>query len=154
MMRAIRDNEIAAEAMGKDVNRRRLEIFILGCVIMGFGGAMLITFTGIFDPAGYLPLNHTFLVWVMVILGGAGNNLGAIFGALFVYILWTMSEPAALYLFDLLRVYGTAWFDWAPPSDLDSRALQMRVFIIGLTIALVLRYAPRGLIPERIVKHD
>lgn len=152
MMRAIRDNETAAGSMGKDVNRRRLEIFVLGCVLMGIGGAALITFVRIFDPAGFLPLNHTFLVWVMVILGGAGNNLGAIFGALFIYIIWIMSEPATLFVFHSLEQVGRDWFGWEPPADLDSRALQMRVFIIGLTITLVLRYAPRGLMPEP-VKH-
>ena len=153
MMRAIRDNEIAAEAMGKDVNRRRLEIFVLGCVLMGFGGAVLIHFASIYDPSGFLDLNHTFLVWVMVILGGSGNNRGAIFGAVFVYIVWVMSEPMALWLFDLARVYGEALFGWQAPADLNSRALQMRVFVIGLTITLVLRFAPQGLLPERQARH-
>ncbi|MEC9344226.1 MAG: branched-chain amino acid ABC transporter permease, partial [Pseudomonadota bacterium] len=93
MMRAIRDNEEAAQAMGKDVNRRRLEIFIFGCMLMGLGGAALIHFASVFDPAGFIDLHHTFLVWVMVILGGSGNNRGAIFGALLVYVIWTMSAP-------------------------------------------------------------
>jgi len=153
MMRAIRDNEVASEAMGKDVNRRRLEIFVLGCVLMGFGGAVLIHFASIYDPSGFLDLNHTFLVWVMVILGGSGNNRGAIFGAVFVYIVWVMSEPVALWLFNLARVYGEALFGWQAPADLNSRALQMRVFVIGLTITLVLRFAPQGLLPERQARH-
>ncbi len=150
MMRAIRDNEVSAGSMGKDVNRRRLEIFILGSVLMGIGGAALISFARIFDPAGFIPLNHTFLVWVMVILGGAGNNLGAIVGALLVYIIWTLSEPAALLMFEAVRAGGESWFGWEAPSDLNSRALQMRVFVIGLTITLVLRYAPKGLLPEAV----
>lgn len=153
MMRAIRDNEDAAEAMGKDVTRRRLEIFILGCVPMGIGGAMLIHFAQIYDPSSFLDLNHTFLVWVMVILGGAGNNRGAIFGAVFVYIVWTISQPVALSLFDAIAHYGRDWFGWQPPSDLDSRALQMRVFVVGLAITLVLRYAPRGVLPEPQARH-
>ncbi|MEO4042800.1 branched-chain amino acid ABC transporter permease [Hoeflea sp. CAU 1731] len=153
MMRAIRDNETAAEAMGKDVTSRRIEIFVLGSVLMGFGGAMLIHFASIYDPSGFLDLNHTFLIWVMVILGGSGNNRGAIFGAIFVYIVWVMSEPITLALFDVIRTYGVAWFDWEPPSDFNSRALQMRVFVIGLTITLVLRFAPRGLLPERQARH-
>jgi len=150
MMRAIRDNEDAAASMGKDVNRRRLEIFVFGSVLMGIGGAVLVHFNTIFDPSGFVDLNHTFLVWVMVILGGAGNNRGAIFGALFVYLVWTMSEPFSLWLFDHLRSIGLAAFGWKAPDDLDSRALSMRVFVIGLTIALVLRYAPQGLLPERV----
>ncbi|NGO53290.1 branched-chain amino acid ABC transporter permease [Allomesorhizobium camelthorni] len=154
MMRAIRDNETAAEAVGKDVNRRRLEMFVLGNIIVGVGGAALVTFGGIFDPSGFNPINHTFLVLIMVVLGGSGNNLGTIFGALLVYVIWTMSEPAALILFR----YGASWFqqifDIAPPSDLPTRALQMRVFVIGLTIILVLRFAPRGLLPEKVMKYE
>ena len=154
MMRAVRDNEDAAASMGKDVNGRRLEIFILGCVLMGIGGAVLIHFNTIFDPSGFLDLNHTFLVWVMVILGGAGNNRGAVFGAIFVYILWTMAEPLTLALFGAIRDYGAAWFGWQAPADLDSRALAMRVFVIGLTITLVLRYAPKGAMPERFARDE
>lgn len=153
MLRAIRDNETSALAMGKDVNKRRLEVFVFGSILMGIGGAVLGTFNGIFDPSGYIPLNHTFLIWVMVILGGAGNNLGTLFGAVFVYILWTMSEPVALWVFDVIRNLGDAWFGWEAPGDLDSRALQARVFVIGLTITLVLRYAPKGVIPERVAHH-
>lgn len=154
MIRAIRENEVSAAAMGKNVERRRLEIFVFGAVLMGLGGAALVTFARIFDPSGFLPLNHTFLVWVMVILGGSGNNRGAIFGALFVYLIWTLSEPVALHLFSLVDVWGARLFDWQAPDDLDSRALQMRVFVIGLTITLVLRFAPRGVLPERIGKDD
>lgn len=153
MLRAIRDNEVSALAMGKDVNKRRLEVFVLGAFLMGLGGAVLASFNGLFDPSGYIPLHHTFLIWVMVILGGSGNNLGTIFGAVLVYIIWTMSEPLAVYLFDWIRIIGNDWFSWQAPADLDSRALQARVFVIGLTITLVLRFAPKGVIPERI-KHD
>ena len=153
MMRAIRDNEVSAAAMGKDVNRRRLEIFVFGSIVIGIGGAAMVSFVRIFDPAGFLPQNYTFLVWVMVILGGSGNNLGAVVGALLVYIIWTLSEPATLFLFDALSDLG-AWLGWEAPSDLRSRALQMRVFVIGLTITLVLRFAPRGVLPERVPRHD
>lgn len=153
MMRAIRDNEISAQAMGKNVNKRRLEIFVFGCVLIGIGGGALTTFNGIFDAQGYLPLNHTFLVLVMVILGGPGNNLGTILGALLVYIIWVMSEPLAIYLMSVYANLGAAWFDWEAPAHLASRALQARVFVIGLLIVLVLRYAPKGLIPEKL-RHE
>lgn len=152
MIRAIRDNEISAAAMGKDVNARRLQIFVLGSGLIGFGGAALISFARIFDPSGFTPLNHTFLVWVMVLVGGAANNLGAIFGAVAVYIIWLMGEPIAVLLFEAVRELGGLWFDWEAPSDLMTRALQARVFFIGLTITLALRFVPRGLIPERVGK--
>ena len=153
MIRAMRDNEISAAAMGKDINKRRLEIFVLGCILMGIGGAALTSFNSLFDPQGYLPLNHTFLVLVMVILGGPGNNLGTIFGAVAVYIIWLMSEPLALFLMHNGAALGQAWFDWQPPGNLDSRALQARVFVIGLLISLVLRFAPKGLLPEQVRHH-
>ena len=155
MMRAIRDNQLAAAAMGKDVNRRQLEMFVLGSVLMGIGGAMLVTFTPIFDPGGFPPINHTFLIWVMVIVGGAGNNLGAIFGALLIYIIWIMSEPAALFLFEQGRLLGRPPVrPRSDPGDLATRALQMRVFVLGLAIALVLRFAPKGLLPEKEVHYE
>src|SRR5690606_21623332 len=86
MMRAIRDNHISAASMGKDVTGRQLELFIFGSILMGIGGAMLATFTQIFDPSGYQPINHTFMVWVMVIVGGAGNNWGVVLGAFLISI--------------------------------------------------------------------
>ncbi|XGA80382.1 branched-chain amino acid ABC transporter permease [Halomonas sp. CH40] len=154
MVRAIRDNEISSAAMGKDINRRRLEIFVLGCILMGLGGGILGTFNSLFDPNGYLPLNHTFLVLVMVILGGPGNNLGTIFGAVAVYIIWLMSEPLALFLMEVFVSLGEGAFGWEAPSNMDSRALQARVLVIGLLITLVLRYAPKGLLPEKITHHS
>ncbi|MFI0473543.1 branched-chain amino acid ABC transporter permease [Halomonas sp. HMF6819] len=152
MIRAIRDNEVSAAAMGKDINRRRLEIFVLGCILMGLGGGVLGTFNSLFDPQGYLPLNHTFLVLVMVILGGPGNNLGTIFGAVAVYIIWIMSEPLALYVMDLVTSIGEG-AGWEMPNNLDSRALQARVLVIGMLITIVLRFAPKGLLPENIKTH-
>lgn len=154
MIRAIRDNEVSSAAMGKDINRRRLEIFVLGCILMGLGGAALGSFNGLFDPQGYLPLNHTFLVLVMVILGGPGNNLGTIFGAVAVYIIWIMSEPLALYVMDLVTSFGHTHFGWDIPRNMESRALQARVFVIGLLITVVLRVTPKGLLPEKVKHHD
>ncbi|MDQ7733222.1 branched-chain amino acid ABC transporter permease [Halomonas sp. SpR1] len=154
MIRAIRDNEVSAAAMGKDINKRRLEIFVLGCILMGLGGGILGTFNSLFDPQGYLPLNHTFLVLVMVILGGPGNNLGTIFGAVAVYIIWIMSEPLALFLMQLAVAFGEGAFGWDAPSNMDSRALQARVLVIGVLITMVLRFAPKGLLPEKIKSHS
>jgi branched-chain amino acid transport system permease protein len=78
MMRAIRDNEEAANAMGKNVVKQHLLIFILGSAIVGIAGAMLVTPDGLFTPGSYRPMRYTFLSWVMVIVGGSGNNFGAI----------------------------------------------------------------------------
>lgn len=147
MMRAIRDNHIAAASMGKNVTSRQLEIFIFGSVLIGIGGAILTSFAQIFDPGGYQPINHTFVVWVMVIVGGAGNNLGALFGGMFIYVVWVLSEPISQGLFVNLSTLFESW-GWGAIPEIESRSLQMRVFVLGLVITLALRYAPKGLIPE------
>jgi branched-chain amino acid transport system permease protein len=152
MMRAIRDNYIAAGSMGKNVTRRQLEIFILGSVLMGIGGAMLVSFQQIYDPGSYQPINHTFLIWVMVIVGGAGNNWGAVFGALLIYLTWMISDPVSQFLFNGLS-HWTSQAGWGEIPDIQSRASQMRVFVLGVVITIALRYAPRGLIPE-VVKRN
>ncbi len=153
MMRAIRDNHVAAGAIGKNVTKRELEIFVLGAILMGIGGAILATYVQILDPSGYQPINHTFIVWVMIIVGGAGNNWGALFGAVFIYIVWTISEPASLVLFSMISDLSEGAGIGAIP-DIESRALQMRVFVLGLVITFALRYAPQGMIPERVRTDD
>jgi branched-chain amino acid transport system permease protein len=147
MMRAIRDNYIAANSMGKNVTARQLEIFVLGSVLMGVGGAMLVSMLQIFDPGSYQPINHTFLFWVMVIVGGAGNNWGALLGAVLIYLIYTLSGPLSQTLFYAVSGWTTQ-LGWGAIPDIDSRSLQMRVFVLGVVIVLALRYAPRGLIPE------
>lgn len=147
MMRAIRDNHIAAASMGKDVTGRQLELFIFGSVLMGIGGAILATFSQIFDPSGYQPINHTFMLWVMVIVGGAGNNWGVILGSFLIYIVWVISDPLAQVIFVNLSNL-TEGLGWGAIPEIDSRALQMRVFVLGVVISIALRYAPKGLIPE------
>ncbi len=152
MMRAIRDNHVAAASMGKNVKSRQLEIFIFGAVLMGIGGAILTSFAQIFDPGGYQPINHTFVIWVMLIVGGAGNNYGALFGGMFIYVIWVLSEPVSAALFVNLSALFEQW-GWGAIPEIESRSLQMRVFVLGLVITLALRYAPKGLIPE-VIKRE
>lgn len=147
MMRAIRDDHVAAAAMGKNVRARQMQIFVLGAALIGIGGAILVSFSQIYDPGGYEAIDHTFLVWVMVIVGGAGNNYGAVLGGLLVFLIWVMSEPVAQSLFTTLSDWSVQ-LGWSPIPDIQSRSLQMRVFVMGLVIVLVLRFAPRGLLPE------
>ncbi len=152
MMRAIRENHIAAEAMGKNVRGRQLELFVLGSTLMGVGGAMFVTFSQILDPSGFQPINHTFLVWVMVIVGGVGNNWGAVLGAVLIYFVWILSDSLAQFLFTNLSNWSEA-IGWGAIPEIDSRSLQMRVFVLGLVISIALRYAPKGLIPEVVSHH-
>ncbi len=147
MMRAIRDNETAAGAMGKNVTRRHLQVFILGSAVCGIAGAMMTTLDGQLTPGTYQPLRFTFLVWVMVIVGGSGNNFGAVLGGFLIWYLWVEVEPRGRELMELVTS-GMADGYWLKAHLLDSAA-HMRLFTMGLILVLVLRFSPRGLIPER-----
>ena len=88
MMRAIRDNEVAASAMGKDVTGRHLQVFVICSAVIGIAWAMMTSMDTQLIPGTYNPLRFTFLVWVMVIVGGSGNNWGAVLVGLLVGWLW------------------------------------------------------------------
>ncbi len=146
MMRAIRDNETAAGAMGKDVTARHLQVFVLGSAVVGIAGAMLATLDGQFTPNAYQPLRFTFLIWVMVIVGGSGNNWGAVLGGFVVWYFWVEAEPMGLWLMEVIT--SPLSLDSPVRSHLMESAAHMRLVVMGLVLLLVLRFAPRGLIPE------
>ena len=146
MMRAIRDNETAAGAMGKDVTARHLQVFVIGSAVVGIAGAMLTTLDGQFTPASYQPMRFTFLIWVMVIVGGSGNNWGAVLGGFVIWYFWVQAEPIGLRLMELVTAPLSP--DSALRTHLLSSAAHMRPIVMGLILLLVLRFAPRGLIPE------
>jgi branched-chain amino acid transport system permease protein len=146
MMRAIRDNETAANAMGKDVTRRHRQVFILGSAVVGIAGAMLTTLDGQFTPASYNPLRFTFLIWVMVIVGGSGNNLGAVLGGFLIWFVWIEAEPAGVWLIGALTAGLAA--DSPVRANLMESAPHMRLFIMGMILLLVMRFSSKGLIPE------
>jgi len=147
MMRAIRDNEDAAEAMGKNVTARHLQIFILGSAICGVAGAMMTTLDSQLTPSSYQPLRFTFLVWVMVIVGGSGNNFGSVLGGFLIFFLWVQVEPMGAILMQILTS-GMAEDNVLRLHLLESVA-HMRLLTMGLILILVLRFAPKGLIPEK-----
>jgi branched-chain amino acid transport system permease protein len=147
MMRAIRDNEVAAEAMGKNVTARHLQVFILGSAICGIAGAMMTTLDGQLTPGTYQPLRFTFLVWVMVIVGGSGNNFGAVLGGFLIWFLWVQVEPIGLFVIQTLTA-GLQDGNALKEHLLESAA-HMRLLTMGVILLLVLRFSPRGLIPEK-----
>ncbi|HHX88974.1 MAG TPA: branched-chain amino acid ABC transporter permease [Paracoccus sp.] len=147
MMRAIRDNETAARAMGKDVTRRHLMVFVLGSGICGLAGAMMVTLDGQLTPGSYEPLRYTFLIWVMVIVGGSGNNWGAVLGGFIIWFLWVQAEPAGRWAMDAITSGLGA--DSGLRTHLMAQAAHTRLIMMGLALLLMLRFAPRGLIPER-----
>ena len=152
MMRAIRDNEISAGAMGKDVTRRHLQVFIIGSAIVGVAGAMMVTLDGQFTPTSYRPIRFTFLFLIMVIVGGSGNNIGSVVGAFIIWIFWIEAEPLGVWLME----FGTGWMadsNWLK-IHLIGNAHHMRLFFMGLVLLLVLRFSPGGILPEVIRKRS
>ena len=147
MMRAIRDNETAANAMGKHVTGRHLQVFILGSAIIGIAGAMLTTIDGQFTPASYQPLRFTFLIWVMVIVGGSGNNLGSIIGGFVIWLFWIEAEPIGLWMMDFITSGMAA--DNGLRLHLIESASHMRLIMMGLILLLVLRFSAKGILPEQ-----
>lgn len=146
MMRAIRDNEVSAAAMGKDVTRQHLIVFILGSAVVGMSGAMYVSMLGQLVPGEYTTLRFTFLIWIMVIVGGSGNNWGSVLGGLLVGWLWLIVDNAG----PLVAAALTAGMpDGALKAHLIDAAPQMRLLTLGVTLLLVLRFSPRGLLPEK-----
>ena len=148
MMRAIRDNEEAANAMGKNVVKQHLLIFVLGSAIVGIAGAMLVTQDGLFTPGSYRPMRYTFLIWVMVIVGGSGNNFGAILGGFVVWFLWIEAAPIGLYLVNIT----TAGLDDTHflKVHLIESVPYFRFLMMGIGLLLIMRYRPKGILPEKI----
>ncbi|MBD1162739.1 branched-chain amino acid ABC transporter permease [Pelagibacterales bacterium SAG-MED12] len=148
MMRAIRDNEEAANAMGKNVVKQHLLIFVLGSAIVGIAGAMLVTQDGLFTPGSYRPMRYTFLIWVMVIVGGSGNNFGAILGGFTVWFLWIEAAPIALFVINL-TTSGLADTHFLKQHLIES-VPYFRFLMMGIGLLLIMRYRPKGILPEKI----
>ena len=132
-LRAIRDNEHAARAAGKDVERFRLQTFVIGAAIMGVAGALSAHYFKFLSPSATEPLLVTFLVWVMLMAGGSGNNRGAIVGALGIWAIWSLTEI----------------FTNRLPPEIATRSSYIRMLLIGLLLQFVLQRFREGLIPEK-----
>ena len=132
VLRAIREKEIAASAMGKNTLSFRLQAFVLGSAIMGLAGAVYAHFVGFISPEAFDPLFATFLVWVMLIAGGSGNNRGAILGAVIIWGVWSLTEFLTSRL----------------PAEYVTQGAALRVFLIGLLLQVILILRPEGLLPE------
>jgi branched-chain amino acid transport system permease protein len=132
VLRAIREDEQAALALGKNALWFRLQAFALGGAIMGLAGAVQAHFIGFISPENYVPI-LTFQVWAMLILGGSGNNRGAVLGAIVVWGMWAASA-AAISAF--------------VPPELQARAAALQIVLIGLAICAVLLLRPRGILGE------
>lgn len=133
VLRAIREDETAAQALGKRPSYFRLQAFTVGGAIMGLAGAAQAHFIGFIAPDNYMPI-LTFQVWAMLIVGGSGSNRGAIAGAILVWGLWALTAA------------GVSAF---VPAEDQARAAALQIVAIGVGLCLVLLLRPRGLFGER-----
>ncbi len=133
VLRAIREDELAAVSLGKSARSFRIQAFAIGSMLMGLAGALYVSFIGFVSPFDFLPI-FTFQAWAMLIVGGSGNNRGALLGALVVWSIWTAS--------------GIAVTKFVLPS-FAAQGAAVQVILIGLALMLVLLYRPRGLLGER-----
>jgi branched-chain amino acid transport system permease protein len=134
VLRAIREDEAAAESLGKRAFFFRLQSFVIGGMLMGLGGAVYAHFVGYIAPEDFLPI-LTFQLWAMLIVGGSGNHRGAVLGAFVVWGFWAAAGA-------LLR-------GWVPQAE-QARAAALQVVLIGVLIMLMLLWRPRGLIGEKV----
>ncbi|MBL8838956.1 MAG: branched-chain amino acid ABC transporter permease [Alphaproteobacteria bacterium] len=133
VLRAIREDEVAAVSLGKNATRFRLEALVLGSALMGLSGALYVGFIGYVSAADFQPI-VTFQIWTMLIVGGSGNNRGAILGTLVVWALWTTTGRLIVELL---------------PSRLHAQGAAVQTILIGLVLVTVLMLRPRGLIGEQ-----
>lgn len=135
LLRAIREDELAARSLGKSPNSTRLAAFVTGSVIIGLAGGLYATFYAFVSPQDVLP-TLTFQLWAMLIVGGAGNNRGAILGTFLIWGAWTASG------------WGLSRF---APLEVQIYTGTMQFILIGLVIVGMLLWRPQGLFPERLV---
>ena len=132
VLRGIREDEAAAVELGKNPFLYRLQAFVLGSAILGLAGAMQGHFIGFIAPENYLSA-LTFQVWAMLIIGGSGNNRGAILGAIVVWCFWTLSGTVVAAIV---------------PSEFQARSAALQIVATGVALCAVLLVRPRGLLGE------
>lgn len=133
VLRAVREDETAARALGKSPTRFRLEAFVIGCALMGLAGGIYASFIGFVAPQDFQSI-LTFQVWAMLIVGGSGSNAGAVLGGIAVWGLWTASGG----------LIGSVL-----PADMEVRGAALQGVLIGSVLAAVLLLRPGGLLGER-----
>ena len=108
----------------------------------------MVTQDGLFTPGTYRPMRYTFLIWVMVIVGGSGNNFGAILGGFVVWFLWVESPTIALFVVNLFTSHLPETNEFK--IHLVNSVPYFRFLMMGIGLLLIMRYRPKGIIPEKI----
>lgn len=133
VLKAIREEEDAAAALGKNVFRFKQQALAIGGVLGALAGLLYAFQFSFFSPADFLPL-VTFFAWMIIVLGGTARNWGVPVGAVVFSVIFA----------------GTRFLDFAPFSllDADERAY-LRMIIIGLVLILLMLFRPQGILGKR-----
>ncbi len=131
-LRAIRDNEIASRSLGKDDVKFRRNVIIIGSAISGMAGALLTFYVGSIN-SDWPRITWTFWIWVMVILGGAGNNAGVALGAFSFTFLLKATDEVKFY-FQSYIPFDVNWFEY---------------LLFASLLILILVFRPGGILPEK-----
>lgn len=134
VMRALREDEDAATALGKNAFILKLQTFVIGSALMGLSGALFASFSRVISVPGDFTPAVTFLIWAMVMVGGSGNHKGVIVGAAVLEFLFWFTPRAQ------------SWFNIG--TDLANRIYFAQYVVIGLVLILLVLLRPTGLMPE------
>jgi branched-chain amino acid transport system permease protein len=132
VLRAIRDDEVSAAMSGKNIFRFKIQSLVFGAMVMGVGGALYAHYTKAISPDVFTPLYGTFIIWVMLMAGGSGNNKGALLGAYAIWGIWI----------------GTTFLTDFLPYTLKARSPYIRFLLIGILLEIILIYRPQGMLGE------
>ena len=131
VLRAIREDDLVPATLGKNVFFYRLEAFVLGSAIMAAAGSFYAHYVQTITPDNFTtPV--AILVWMSLIVGGAGNNRGVVLGAAVVIAIYEGSRFVAPFL---------PWLD-------AERVSALRFIVIGVALIFTVRFRPDGLLPE------
>ncbi len=133
VLRAIREDEWATSAFGKNVFAFKVQAFVLGACVMGIGGALFTASVSTIDFGLFHPMSYTFMIWVMLMAGGSGNHKGAVFGAFAIWAIWM----------------GTTFLsDALVPFQFKTQVFYVRYLLVGVLLLAILLFRPQGILPE------
>ncbi|MDA8278695.1 MAG: branched-chain amino acid ABC transporter permease [Actinomycetota bacterium] len=133
-MRAIREDQDVVDAFGKNTFKVRMLAMVIGSTIVGIGGVLTIQYIGALSPAGWTT-GETFVVWAALLVGGRGNNIGAMLGSLLVAVIFNE---------------GTRYLPQVSSSP--NLVPDLRNIIIGSLVILSIWFRPQGVLPEKKAK--
>jgi branched-chain amino acid transport system permease protein len=135
VLRGIREDEHLTSMSGKDCFNYRMQSFVFSSMVMGIAGALYVHYTGFVSPQVFSPLMSTFIVWLMVMVGGTANNRGVVLGAFIVWAVWVGSD----FLTDFV------------PAGIATQIGFIRMFFVGIILCVTILMRPQGILTQKLL---